>query len=82
MRPVQYFSKDYLERCRTMKPEHVLRFLEDFRRLQRRPRPPRSKLISMKVPEEMLEAFKARAQSRGVAYQAQIKRLMSAWLAS
>lgn len=80
MRPVQYFSKEYLERCRKMKPGQVLRFLEDFRRLQRRPRPAKSRLISMKVPETLLEAFKAKAQAGGLAYQTQIKRLMSDWL--
>ena len=33
MRPVQYFSDEYLERCRKASPEQVLRFLEAFRQL-------------------------------------------------
>jgi predicted DNA binding CopG/RHH family protein len=83
MRPVQYFSEEYLERCRSMKPEQIVRFLEDFRLLQAKPaRAPKSRLISLKVPEPLLEAFKARAEREGVAYQTQIKRLMSAWLAA
>ena len=32
-RPVQYFSDEYLERWRAMKPEGVLAFLESFRLL-------------------------------------------------
>jgi hypothetical protein len=35
VRPVQYFTKEYLEQCRTMKPEQIVRFLEDFRILHR-----------------------------------------------
>ena len=81
MRPVQYFSSEYLEQCRAMKPEHVVRFLEDFRVLHGgAARSPKSRLISMKVPVPLLEAFKARARLEGVPYQTQIKRLMSIWL--
>ena len=81
MRPVQYFTDDYLQQCRAMTPAQVLRFLEDFRRLHGRPRPERSRLISLKVPESLLASFKARASLEGVPYQTQIKRLMRRWLA-
>ncbi|MBI3564769.1 MAG: hypothetical protein HY079_06205 [Elusimicrobia bacterium] len=80
MRPVQYFAKDYLEQCRAMKPDQIVRFLEDFRSLRRPARPPKSRLISMKVPEDLLGSFKARCQARGTPYQAQIKVLMRDWL--
>ncbi len=80
MRPVQYFSKEYLEQCRSMTPEKIIRFLDDFRRLHGDARPAKSRLISIKVPEPLLEAFKTKARLSGVPYQAQIKRLMSAWL--
>lgn len=33
MRPVQHFTSEYLEQCRRMTPDQILRFLEDFRRL-------------------------------------------------
>jgi predicted DNA binding CopG/RHH family protein len=79
MRPVQTFTDEYLEQCRRMTPEQVIRFLEDFRMLQSS-RPARSKLISLKVPENLLEAFRARAELAGVPYQTQIKRLMREWL--
>lgn len=80
MRPVQYFTPEYLERCRAMKPEQIVRFLDDFRSLQRRPPRAKSKLISIKVPEPLLDAFKARCEADGEPYQARIKRLMQAWL--
>ena len=78
-RPVQFFSDEYLERCRTMKPVEVLEFLESFRLLHARVSS-RSRLISLKVPESLLDAFRARCHLEGVRYQTQIKRLMSDWL--
>lgn len=78
MRPVQYFAPEYLEQCRKMTPEQIVRFLDGFRSL--RAAPPKSRLISLKVPEDLLSAFKAAAGSRGVPYQTQIKRLMVDWL--
>lgn len=79
MRPVQYFSPEYLERCRTMTPEGIVRFLDEFRTLAVRERPAKSRLISLKVPEPLLESFKTKARLSGVPYQTQIKRLMADW---
>ena len=79
MKAVQYFSDEYLAQCRAMSPDQVLRFLDDFRRLHGAPAAP-SKLISMKVPEDLLAAFKAQAKLEGVPYQSQIKALMKEWL--
>jgi predicted DNA binding CopG/RHH family protein len=79
MKTVQYFSDDYLARCRDMSADQVLRFLDDFRHLHGT-KPAPSKLISIKVPEDLLEAFKARARMAGMPYQTQIKTLMKDWL--
>lgn len=79
MRPVQFFTDEQLEQCRGMTTDQVIRFLEDFRTLHAG-RPSRSKLISLKVPENLLEAFRQRAEQAGVPYQAQIKRLMREWV--
>ena len=79
MRPVQYFSKEYLEQCRSMTPEQIVRFLDDFRKLNSNAAPAKSRLISMKVPEPLLDAFKTKARLSGVPYQTQIKRLMTDW---
>jgi predicted DNA binding CopG/RHH family protein len=79
MRAVQYFSDDYLERCRGMTADEILRFLDDFRRLHGSS-PAKSKLISIKVPEDLLNAFRAKARMASTPYQTQIKALMKAWL--
>jgi predicted DNA binding CopG/RHH family protein len=79
MRPVQFFTDEYLERCQEMTADQVVRFLEDFRTLHAS-RPSRSKLISLKVPEDLLEAFRQRAELAGVPYQSQIKQLMREWV--
>lgn len=80
MRPLQYFTEEYLEQCRKMKPEQVLQFLEDFRELQKSRKPVKSKLISIKIPEDLLESFKAKADHIGRPYQTIIKELMREWL--
>ena len=82
MRPVQHFSPEYLEQCRRMTPDQVIRFVEDFRVLHagRAAARSRSKLISLKVPEDLLEAFKTRARLSGSPYQTVIKELMRSWL--
>jgi predicted DNA binding CopG/RHH family protein len=79
VRPVQFFTDEYLRQCRGMTADQVIRFLEDFRNLHAG-RPTRSKLISLKVPEDLLQAFRQRAELAGVPYQAQIKRLMRKWV--
>lgn len=79
MKAIQYFTAEYLERCREMSPDEIARFLDEFRRLHGK-RKSRSKLISMKVPEDLLSAFKTRAKLDGIPYQTKIKRLMADWL--
>ena len=79
MKAVQRFSDEYLETCRTMTPDQIVRFLDDFRRVHGA-RPASSKLISMKVPTDLLEAFRAKATLADTRYQTQIKRLMRAWV--
>ena len=76
---MQFFSDEYLEQCRAMKPAEVLDFLESFRLLHGRA-PSGSRLISLKVPEHLLKVFRGRCRLEGVRYQTQIKRLMSDWL--
>lgn len=78
-RPVQRFTAAYLERCRDLSPDDIVRFIEDFKRIQGAANT-RSRLISLKVPEPLLAAFKVQAKLRGVPYQTQIKTLMRNWL--
>ena len=80
MKPVQYFSDEYLEQCKAVTPEQALTFLEQFRQLQQPDRTAKSKLISIKVPEPLLDNFRQRCESEGIKYQTQIKKLMESWL--
>ena len=77
---VQRFTDEYLERCRELSPADIVRFLEDYR-VAFGAANARSRLISVRVPEPLLAAFKAKARLQGVRYQAQIKTLMRGWLA-
>jgi predicted DNA binding CopG/RHH family protein len=79
VKPVQKFSDEYLRKCAEMSHEEIVRFLDDFRRLHGTKRSP-SRLISIKVPEDLLAAFKAKARLYDVRYQTQIKKLMNLWL--
>jgi len=78
-RPLQRFTSEYLERCRELSPDDVIRFLEDFKRIQGAANS-RSRLISLKVPQPLLDAFKVQARLHGLRYQTQIKTLMRNWL--
>jgi predicted DNA binding CopG/RHH family protein len=79
-RPIQYFSEDYLRQCSEMAPEQIVTFLDQFRLLHAKAGKSKSRLISMKVDETLLETFRTQSQLRGVPYQTQIKRLMREWL--
>jgi len=77
-RAVQYFTEDYLAQCRSATPKQVLEFLESYRLLQ--VGEDTSRLISIKIPENLLAAFRQRCDLEGVKYQTQIKTLMKQWL--
>ncbi|MDH4276299.1 MAG: hypothetical protein OEW08_14800 [Gammaproteobacteria bacterium] len=77
-RPVQYFSDEYLEQWRTATPLQIAEFLEAFRLMQGKPSA--TKLISIKIPEALLDAFRAKCDSVGAKYQTQIKALMQGWV--
>jgi hypothetical protein len=78
MKPVQYFTDEYLAQCRTATPKQVLTFLEDYRLMQSPD--DISKLISIKIPKSLLRAFRAQCDLNGLKYQTQIKQLMLDWL--
>lgn len=78
MRPIQYFSDEYIERCKGMNNEQILEFLESFRRMQEKP--VQSKLISLKVPQLLLQTFKQQCDFEGLKYQTKIKSLMFSWV--
>jgi predicted DNA binding CopG/RHH family protein len=78
MKPLQRFSAEYLQSNRNVSPDQVVRFLDESRQIHA-PNPP-SRLISMRVPETLLSAFKRRCRLEGVRYQTRIKELMAEWL--
>lgn len=80
MKALQTFSDEYLEYCRNLSPDQIVRFLDQFRLIARAGSKSRSKLISIKVPEALLESFRFKAQTMGKPYQTLIKELMSEWV--
>ena len=84
MKAVQEFTPEYLAQCQKMSTEEIVRFLDQFRQIygRRADVATKSKLISLKVPQDLLEAFKSKAEQEGVRYQTQIKALMRAWVRS
>lgn len=77
MKVVQHFTKEYLDQCKSFSTLEIVEFLDGFRQLKESSQ---SKLISLKVPEILLQTFRTRCKAEGVPYQTQIKRLMEEWL--
>ncbi len=78
MKTIQYFSDEYLEHCKKLSPDHIAAFLESFR-LMHAPED-KTKLISLKISESLLTAFRSKCETNEVKYQTQIKILMKAWV--
>lgn len=76
---VQYFTKEYLDRCAGMTPDQIIEFIENYRNLVAKV-PEKCQLISMKVEPSLLNAFKLKAKLEGIHYQTKIKQLMKDWL--
>lgn len=81
MKALQKFTPEYLEHCRSMTPDQIAKFLDEFRLIHgEKPVNGGSKLISIKVPKNLLSTFRTQCQLCGVPYQTQIKKLMTEWL--
>jgi uncharacterized protein (DUF4415 family) len=80
VKAIQFFSDDYLAQCEQLSSEQIVRYLEDFRIVNKPIKKPVSKLISIKVESDLLEAFKTKARLDGVPYQSRIKAIMRDWL--
>ncbi len=77
-RPVQYFTKEYLENCKKLTPMQILKLLDDYRILHLG-NPKKPKKIILEIPETLLSVFKTKAKLKGVPYQTKIKELMKEW---
>ncbi len=82
MKAIQYFSDEYLERCAEMTPNEIARFLDDFRQVHggKVNRNEKSKLISIKIPQTLLDSFRTKAELHNQRYQTKIKELMTDWV--
>lgn len=78
-RAVQYFTQDYIERSKKLTPTEIADFLEDYRKVFSLDEG-KKKLISMRVPEKLLELFRKKAQLHGQKYQSKIVDLMRSWV--
>ena len=82
MKALQKFTPEYLEECRSMSLTDIAQFLEDFRLITARSAGGSPlQLISMRIPMELLRAFRKKCELSGTKYQTQIKKLMVDWLA-
>ena len=79
-RPVQLASKTQLLEQNLEDVTPIVQFLEDFRNMLDPRARHKSKLISIKIPEPMLAAFKYKASQAKTPYQTMIKTLMVEWL--
>ncbi len=80
-RPVQLASKSQILDQDLDDVTPIVQFLEDFRNMMDPRARHKSKLISIKIPEPMLAAFKYKASQAKTPYQTMIKTLMAEWLA-
>lgn len=80
MKTLQKFSAEYLKECKKLKNEEVVQFLEDFRVLHGGGDKGKSRLISLRAPENILACCKKKARLNKVPYQTQLKQLMLDWL--
>jgi predicted DNA binding CopG/RHH family protein len=78
-KPIQYFSKEYVEQCRGLTPDQILEFLDNFQNLMAGP-PEKCQLISLKIEPSLLKAFKFKSKLSRIPYQTQIKKLMKDWV--
>jgi predicted DNA binding CopG/RHH family protein len=78
MKPVQFFSDDYLQQCKTFSTEAILDYLDNFRLMQQPT--DKTRLISIKIPESLLASFRAKSELHQTKYQTQIKKLMTDWV--
>jgi uncharacterized protein (DUF4415 family) len=85
MRPVQKFTEEYLRQCKTFSTSEIVKYLEGFRVLASvsetsSQKSDRSKLISLRVEERLLDMFRKKAGDEGVKYQTKLKELMRSYI--
>lgn len=80
---VQFFTDTYLDECKKISNEEKLEFLDNYQRLyfqSLEARSSKTRLISVKIEESLLQAFRICALTESIPYQTQIKKLMKEWV--
>ena len=81
-RPKQLHSKTQkttVSPLSPLSPKDTLEFLDQFQKLMLG-QDSETKLISIRVPENVLHLFRRQAEAQGMKYQSQIVRLMREWV--
>jgi len=74
---VHHFSDEALERAKDLTTTQIIELIDNFRNLHFQAfQNQKSVLISMKVPNDLLQTFKLTARLKGKRYQSWIKELM------
>ena len=82
MKTIQLHNPEMIKMGQQMTTEQIVQFLEDFRLMHGSQQSQKSKLISLKVQENLLRAFRFKCDQQGLKYQTQIKALMMDWVKS
>jgi uncharacterized protein (DUF4415 family) len=72
-------TKQIHKAAKRLTPKQTLEFLDSFARLVTKQDKP-TRAISLRIPANILEAFKAKTKSQDLKYQSQIVKLMRDWL--
>ena len=80
MKPIQFASQAQITARGLDDVMPIAQFLENFKQLTDPRAQYKSKLISIKIPEPLLAAFKYKASLEKTPYQTMIKILMTEWL--
>lgn len=78
-KPVQYLTKEYLERCSKLTPDQIIEFLENYRTLMWQAKE-NTETVDLHVEPSLLRAFMQKARENGLDYREQIKELMKEWI--
>lgn len=78
-RTLQVHTKNRLQEGQKLKKEEIVQFIDDFQKVMTGDEGKR-KLISLRVPEKLLELFKKKSEIQSTPYQTQLVRLMREWV--
>jgi predicted DNA binding CopG/RHH family protein len=80
LRPTQLAKREQIIAPGIEDVTEIVRFIENYKRMLDPRAQRRSKLISIKIPEPLLAAFRYKAESERTPYQTKIKELMLEYL--